>query len=341
MKDSTLVSFGYIPDSVDTRDYTFKTSITNSSTINAVDLSNGCLPVRDQGSLGACTAFATTALVEFVRQKQKLISWQSSPLFTYYASRQLMNTVDSDSGATVRDALKSTANYGVAKEDNWPYNISIFTVAPPASAYEEALKHQSLVYYRIIPTKDNLLGCLAEGYPFTFGVRLYESFVKTQLGMFVYNRLPMPDTTKEKVVGAHCMLAVGFFTEGEQTYIKVRNSWGTRVGLEGHHYMPLEYFLDPNLAIDFWTIRQEEYTPDELQPDPTPTPTPTALPDPTPTPTPTALPDPTPTPTPTETPVVVPLDPVVPDQQSKWKTPFPYLIILFGISILVFLFYKN
>lgn len=323
-------SFGYKQDLPDERDYKYQTTFTGPLP-ESVDLISGCMPIRNQGKLGACTAFATGAMVEYVRKKQKLKEWSVSTLFTYYATRLIEGTVDSDSGAYVRDALKSAVNYGVTNEDIWPYDISVFTTNPPQSAWQDALNHQALVYYRLEQTKENILNCLAEGYPFTFGMMLYESFIQTQCGFLVYNELPMPDLTKEKFIGGHCMMAVGYYTSNGTTYIKVRNSWSTYVGLNGYHNIPIDYFLNPSLASDFWTIRSEEYTVEELitPPEPEPVIPPTPVP-PTP-PTPPEPPKPNP---------VIPPDPAPIVEDKKEKIIRWIILAFFIIMVLVFIFVK-
>lgn len=261
-------AFGYKQDLPDERDYKYKAVIAKLP--ESVDLTENFMPVRDQGTLGACTAFATGAMVEYIRKKNNLKDWYVSPLFTYYATRKLEGTISIDAGAYVRNALKSAANFGVTKEDFWPYDISKFTVTPPQSAWDDALNHQALVYYRLQQTREDILTCLAEGFPFVFGMMLYESFKKTQCGFMVYHHLPMPDTVNEKFIGGHCMVAVGYLVNKGTTYIKVRNSWSDFVGLGGYHNIPIDYFLDPNLAADFWTIRTQEYLQEDVIPIPEP-----------------------------------------------------------------------
>ena len=43
-----------------------------------------------------------------------------------------------------------------------------------------------------------------------------------------------------------------------QSRFIVRNSWGTGWGQAGYFMMPYNYFTNPNLASDFWTIRLVE-----------------------------------------------------------------------------------
>jgi len=339
MQQSTF-SFGYIPDVPDSRDYRF--AIPALSTYPcSVDLTPLLQPIKNQGKLGACTAFATTAMVEYVRTKQHLIKWDASPLFTYYSTRKIENTINQDSGAYVRDALKSVAIDGAAKEETWPYIIENFTIQPPLSAWVEALEHQALVYYRLNQTKDDVITCLADGYPFTFGVMLYQSFVDTQAGILVYNTVPMPNVSAEKLLGGHCMLAVGYLS-GSDTDIKiiVRNSWGANVGLGGYHHMPIEYFLNSSLCMDMWTIRQEEIA-NDVEPEPSITPTSTFISTPTST---TATPTPAHTTTPlpilpTPEPIIptpAPITPVIIDDNSIWANHTIYVIVVFVITLILF-----
>lgn len=325
MSDTQNFSFGYIPDVADPRDYRFSVSL--QSNIQPIDLSAEFPPIRNQGNIGSCTAFAATAMFEYVRKKQRLYPWSASPLFTYYATRKITNRVDQDNGAAARDALKSVVNFGATKEECWPYDVTQFTINPPVSAWEDAEKHQALVYYSIDQTRFNLLGCLADGYPFMFGAKLYQSFIDTQTTFMVHNYLPMPDTSKEQHVGNHCMLAVGFTEYNGSTYVKVRNSWGNSVGLGGYHNMPIEYLLNPSLCMDFWTIRLTESSPDEEIPLPPEPPKPAPV---------TPVEPPVPTP---EPPKPIMIDPTPPPdfvvETNMWKKPVTYFFIVFVILVII------
>jgi len=56
----------------------------------------------------------------------------------------------------------------------------------------------------------------------------------------------------EKVVGGHCVLAVGY--DNSTRMFIIRNSWGADWGQSGYFMMPYEYMLG-RLSSDFWTIR--------------------------------------------------------------------------------------
>jgi len=60
----------------------------------------------------------------------------------------------------------------------------------------------------------------------------------------------------ERMVGGHAVLAVGY-DDAAKRFI-LRNSWGTKWGMQGYFTMPYDYLANRNLSDDFWTIRREE-----------------------------------------------------------------------------------
>ena len=126
-----IQKYGWLPDIPDQRDllYTAPTPFQRGIPPK-VDLSNLCPPVYDQGQLGSCTANAIAAAIEFA-QKKKFIP---SRLFIYYNERVMEGTVDSDSGAQIRDGVKSVATQGAPPERLWPYEIETFRDAPSLAA---------------------------------------------------------------------------------------------------------------------------------------------------------------------------------------------------------------
>jgi C1A family cysteine protease len=158
-------------------------------------------------------------------------------------------TVDTDSGAMIRDGMKSVAKLGVCTEGTWPYEIAKFTNRPSDAAYSEANEHQALIYRRITNRLHQMQGCLAQGYPFVFGFSVYESFESQEVAQT--GEVPLPPRS-EQLIGGHAVVAVGY-DDSIQRFI-VRNSWGTGWGMDGYCTMPYGYLTDPQLASDFWAI---------------------------------------------------------------------------------------
>jgi len=180
-------------------------------------------------------------------------SFLPSRLFIYYNERSMEGTVNSDSGAMIRDGIKSIANMGVCPEKMWPYNIGKFTKKPSSTCYKEAMKHQAVSYQRLVQSSSQMKGCLASGYPFVFGITVYESFESPAVAKT--GAVPMPGSG-EKVLGGHAILGVGY-DDSKQRFI-VMNSWGTGWGDKGFFTIPYAYLTDSDLAADFWTVRLVE-----------------------------------------------------------------------------------
>jgi len=247
--------YGWIPDLPDRRDRIFAA---RPETLRAlpprVDLRDSCPPVYDQGALGSCTAQAIAALLQFDQARQQHPDvFTPSRLFIYYNERVIEGTVDEDSGAMLRDGIKSVAKLGGPQEILWPYRIPRFRDKPPAAAYRDGLKHQALLYERLLQSIDQLKGCLAGGYPFVFGFSVYESFESPIVART--GEVPMPGRG-ESLLGGHAMVVVGY--DEPQRRFLVRNSWGTSWGRAGYGTMPYEYLLDNGLSDDFWTVKLVE-----------------------------------------------------------------------------------
>jgi hypothetical protein len=323
----------------DPRDHKFVKAV-HWTKLEPIDLREFCPPVRAQGGLGACTAFGATQLVDFLRRKNKLVNWLPSPLFTYYATRKAENNIEEDSGATIREAVKTTAKDGVAMERFWPYDVKKFKENPPQEAWENAEKHQTLEYIKVNDfDKSEFLGCLNDGYPFVFGINLYSSFNSFQT--VLSGVVTTPDTEKEKYLGGHCMMAVGWKKmeqDGkEKEFLIVQNSWGNTWGDHGYCYIPLEYVMT-NETFDFWTIRLTEECAEDTE-DAKPNPEPPKPPEPAPEP-PKPQPEPEqPKPTP-EPPKPIEVEPPVieEEKESIWKNPTTYFLIGI-IAFAIFFFF--
>jgi C1A family cysteine protease len=254
--------YGWKPDFPDQRDFNYSVPHTTAALPLKVDLRPGCPPVYDQGALGSCTANSIAGAIEFDQKKEGQPEFTPSRLFIYYNEREIESTAPSvDSGAQIRDGIKSVANLGVCAETLWPYDDTNtdpnpcttckFAQKPTAACYTEALKHKVTSYHRLDSAVLNTLkGCLASGYPFVFGFTVYESFEGPEVAKTGIVPMPAP---KEKVVGGHAVLAVGY--DDSTKHFIVRNSWGPGWGLQGYFLMPYAYLTTGNLADDFWTIR--------------------------------------------------------------------------------------
>lgn len=241
--------YGWVPDLPDHRDRKFALSAPVPIP-PAVDLRLGCPPVYDQGQLGSCTGNAIAGALQFERTKQGLPDFTPSRLFIYYNERAAEGTIASDSGAQIRDGIKSVNVQGDCPETLWPYDPSQFATQPPQACYDAALKDRAVQYQSVDQNLADMQGCLASGYPFVFGFTVHQSFESAAVAQT--GQVPMPDWF-DPPLGGHAVLAVGY-DNSTQTFT-VRNSWGPGWGDGGYFYMPYAYLLDDNLSSDLWTIR--------------------------------------------------------------------------------------
>jgi len=261
-----IARYGWKPDLPDQRDYSYAVPPHVAKNIStSVDLRAQCPAVYDQGGIGSCTANAIAGALEFDMMKQGLDDFVPSRLFIYYNERAIEGTVGADSGAYIRDGIKSVASQGDCPESMWPYDATPAgpdgtfppgakaATQPPPQCYDNAIHHKALNYQSVDRNLADMKGCLASGYPFVFGFTVYESFESSEVART--GDVPMP-SAEEPVIGGHAVLAVGY--DDEDAVFICRNSWGPTWGDAGYFYMPYAYLLDDNLSDDFWTVRVVE-----------------------------------------------------------------------------------
>ncbi len=254
--------FGWLPDLPDERDYVYEAPMklrSASDFPSKVDLRKICPPVFNQGELGSCTANSLLAAVECCKRLQgQKKTKRLSRLFLYYNERVMMDTVLSDSGAYLRDGVKSLNKQGVCLEKDWTYSKSTkpgakYTKEPPKECYEAALDNQILSYWRINANMFDIRACLADGYPFVFGFSVYSSFMSEEVAKT--GIMPMPEKG-ESMLGGHAVMAAGY--DNDRRLLLVRNSWGKEWGDKGYFWMPYDYISKTKNCSDFWTIRLVE-----------------------------------------------------------------------------------
>lgn len=244
---------GWVPDLPDHRDFSYAApQATLQALPVSVDLRKKKIPFApyDQGRIGSCTANAIAAAIEYDRVNDNQTDFMPSRLFIYYNERVIERTVDTDSGAQLRDGMKTLAKQGACPETMWPYVISQFAEKPTAECYAEARKHLGVTYMRVEQDVAQMRGCVAAGYPFIFGFTVYESFESAAVART--GNVPMPQGD-ERVLGGHAMCVVGY--DNPAKLFTVRNSWGASWGRKGYGTMPYAYFTNTDLSADFWTLR--------------------------------------------------------------------------------------
>ncbi|CAF1188428.1 unnamed protein product [Adineta steineri] len=194
----------------------------------SVDLREFMTPVEDQEQMGSCVANALAGAYEFLVKKNSGQHIDFSRLFIYYNARIQDGEQEDDledQGTYITSAIEALKKIGCCKEELHPYREAYINHKPPQPCYLEAAKYRISEGMQLKIDLEEMKACLAQGYPFAFGLKIFESFAKAEENN--RGRVPMPtdrDKSSDEEPGWHAMLAVGY-SDLSECFI-VRNSWG-------------------------------------------------------------------------------------------------------------------
>ena len=204
--------------------------------------------VFNQLNLGSCTANAGCQLFAFEMQQ---MTNPYSRLFLYYNTRALQNTINSDSGASIRNTIRAMQQRGTPLETVWPYIVNQFRTQPSARAYASAVKLPSnrFTYATVPVTVQDWKAVLQAGQLIIFGMYVYDVWNLPSVQRT--GDIPFP-TTGSRYLGGHALLVVGFDDVNQR--FNFLNSWGTGWGDRGFGTLPYSYLRARGLVFDSWTI---------------------------------------------------------------------------------------
>lgn len=235
--------YGFFQSAPDHRDFGvphFLVSAPITALPSSVDLEPWTGPVKDQGQLGACTAFASTGNREYLARRFENSGFVFSPLFQYYQERKADGTLDQgDCGSTGRTACAVLEANGVCVEQDDTYNTDNFQVVPTVAQETEAAAHKAGAYHALGNVMD-MKKCVASSYPFLIGFQVFESFENAAMAA---NGLMTPPSGD--LLGGHEVLVIGYDNSKQCPgstvgAFKVRNSWGAGWGDKGNFWMPYQ-----------------------------------------------------------------------------------------------------
>ena len=159
-------------------------------------------------------------------KKTKGLTKKVSRLFIYFNARckdqQTKKVIDT--GCKMESALEALQLHGSCREPTWPYELGRVNMAPDYRAYQEAKNYKIVAPAWVQINLQEMKSCLAQGFPFIFGIKLFTTFDQAKSTGVV----PTPTWMDQprQAHGRHAMLAVGY-DDLSRVFI-VRNSWGER-----------------------------------------------------------------------------------------------------------------
>lgn len=233
----------------------------------SADLRSGYTNIKDQGELGACTAFSAVSVMEYLLSN----NIDLSELYFYYQERSEDGDITKDSGSTISRSATVATTVGTCLESLDPYIIADFANSPSPNAVTDATTHKVKTKYKITTIDDILYSVGVLKAPVLIGIDVYESFEKIGSDGYV----PIPKEG-EQLLGGHALNICGYFYKSKGIlnnivenieekivellaqkkytglYFIIRNSWSENFGDKGYLYMPSEFLQ--KYSSDWWHI---------------------------------------------------------------------------------------
>lgn len=245
------------PDAVDLRDWEYRPSIAMAPHAELVP-ADPATP-RQQGASNACTGFALATVIEYLLDRNRRPVETISGYMLYSMARRYDEWAEegeeSDSGSSLRGALKGWSRHGASAERFWRTLPMPRATADESDWWLDAVKRPLGAYYRIDPrnTRDMHVALSEAG-------AIYAS-AYTHTGwdaLLARTRSPAPSAAADIPLIAtgrgardqgHAFAIVGYTRDG----FIVQNSWGTAWGRGGFAVLPYEDWLAN--AMDCWVVQ--------------------------------------------------------------------------------------
>ncbi|MCC8038160.1 MAG: hypothetical protein LIP02_08540 [Bacteroidales bacterium] len=213
----------------------------------SVDLRQWFGPVEDQGEQNACTAFAVSSILEYTVNRGTGNLVDLSPAFLYWHTRNRSGASNTDSGASLYDAITTASERGVSLEALCPFSEEQFSKEPTQAANDDAADRRVTAAFNVGRDLKSIKAALASGYPVAVSLKVNKKMGANS----AYIPTPNPD---DPGLGFHAMVVVGYNDRGN--IFIVRNSWGSDWADNGYCYMPYRYLANTSLLNAAYTITE-------------------------------------------------------------------------------------
>ncbi|MBQ5888012.1 MAG: C1 family peptidase [Bacteroidaceae bacterium] len=198
-----------------------------------VDLRKQFTPVKNQGELSSCSAFAIVGIYEYILKKNCQKDTRLSELFSYYNARERQGS--DDKATSLYDNIMGIGEKGICLEEKFPYTTDI-DKEPGAEAYDDAQTRKINKALNVERDVEHIKSAVSEGYPVAISLCLYDSFSSAPAGFVPH---PSTEEVESGEKGYHAMIVCGY-SDKDKVFI-VRNSWGDSFGDKGYCYIPYSY----------------------------------------------------------------------------------------------------
>lgn len=223
----------------------------------AVDIGMANVPVLDQGSYNTCLTFATTAALEAKMNSGDYISQQALLELGVDQQSKLEKMQKDQSGwngwTTAYLQFNRLEKFGVVEKKGYAHAYGDKKASLSEASYTnlsnklwaEHVKTKKLVARNL----DQIKEAVNSNHRVVMSIKLHKDFLKGEAVNNSSNGLwSLPSDLKKftqelynggKLVG-HAVIVTGY--DDEKKLLKVRNSWGKLLGVDGDFYMTYDYF---------------------------------------------------------------------------------------------------
>ncbi len=217
-----------------------------------VDLRPHMTAVEDQANSNSCCANAVVGAYEYLLNRAAGDSRDISRLFVYYVGRKRDQVIfeegnkrPKDEGMSIVGAIEAMQMKGACPAELHPFDLENVNAAPAPECFDAAMDCKVSDAKKVPVELDAMRGCLAEGYPIVFGLKLTQAFFRPPPSGRI--KTPNADDPQSADHGLHAMLLVGY-NDRKACFI-VRNSWGEGWGVGGYAYLPYDYAASPTFNV--------------------------------------------------------------------------------------------
>jgi C1A family cysteine protease len=190
-------------------------------------------PIKNQGRMGSCVAFATIACretLEAIYRPKRLPQEDLSELDLYREVKKI-DPWDQQ-GTTIRYAMKILHQKGVATEKACPYT-DVYPVKRKTKWWGCGHRRwEKIDSYHRISGINEMKQWLHDYHPFVIGVPVTESMLRVKGKM-----VPVPKKS-DRILGGHAMCVCAY---NDARGFLLKNSWGASWGNGGYAWLPYGY----------------------------------------------------------------------------------------------------
>ncbi|CAF3392417.1 unnamed protein product [Rotaria socialis] len=183
-------------------DFSGHITISNSELPSKVDLRPGMTAVEDQGKIGSCVANACA-------ENDKPID--ISRLFLYYnAHRRAKQSNERlvDKGCNISNAIMALSEHGTCEEELWALDVTKINECSIAELYGHPDNYKIIDSLQLNVNLNEMKSCLAQGFPFIFGLQMSKDFSHGGKRTNGYMRAPL--TGEKEGIKGYCYIAYDY-----------------------------------------------------------------------------------------------------------------------------------